>query len=145
MFGVVDDALAIGFEIRNRLLDDAQIIFKCGEQNFSNVQGPRLAKDGADRRLRIEQRFDVGIIFGSAFDAAGGTEGGDQCILPLHIAGTLEEFNILWIRTGPAAFDEGDAKFIQFLRDADLVIARKREAFRLGSVAEGGVVDLYEG
>ena len=46
--------------------------------------------------LRIEQGLDVGIIFGSAFDAAGGTECGNERILPLHIAGALEEFNILW-------------------------------------------------
>ena len=46
--------------------------------------------------LRIKQGFDVGIVFGSAFDAAGGAERGDQRILPLHIAGALEEFNILW-------------------------------------------------
>ena len=144
MLGIIDDALAIGFEIRNRLFDDAQIIFERCEQNFPDVKSPCFAKDGADRRLRIEQRFDVGIVFGSAFDAAGGTERGDERVLPLHIAGALEEFNILRIRTRPAAFDKSDAKFIKFLRDANFVIARKREAFRLRSVAEGSVVNLMD-
>ncbi len=30
MLGVVDDALAIGFEISHRLFDDAQVIVECG-------------------------------------------------------------------------------------------------------------------
>ena len=134
--------LPLDFEIRDRLLDDAQVVFVGGLQNFLDVQRPRLAEDGADRRVRIEQRLDVGVVFGSAFDAAGRTERGDERILPLHVAGALEEFNILRIRAGPAAFDEGHAEIIESLRDADFVVGRKREAFGLGAVTQGGVVDL---
>src|SRR5215212_5857832 len=97
MFSIIDHALVIGFEINNRLLDDSEIIFEGCEQYFFDVQSPGLAKDRADRGLRIEQCFDVGIAFGSAFDAASRAERGDESILPLHIPGTLEEFNILWI------------------------------------------------
>src|SRR5690242_542639 len=61
---------------------------------------------------------------------------------PFHVTGAFKELNILRIRARPAAFDEGHAEFIQSLRHADLVIARKREAFRLGTIAECGVVDL---
>ncbi len=109
------------------------------------MQCPRLAEDGADRGLRIEQGFDVGIIFGSAFDAAGGTERRDEGILPLHVAGTFEELHIFGVRAGPAAFDEGHAELIQFLRHADFVICRKVEAFGLCPIAQGGVVNLNKG
>ena len=51
MLGVVDDALAIGFEIGDRLLDDAQVVFVGGLQNFLDVQCPRFAEDGADGRV----------------------------------------------------------------------------------------------
>src|SRR5215213_9207880 len=45
MFGIIDHALVIGFEISNRLLDDSEIIFECGQQHFLHVQSPGLAKD----------------------------------------------------------------------------------------------------
>src|SRR5215207_8203842 len=97
MFSVVDDALASRFEIFNGLLDEAEIVFECGEQNIGDMQRPRFAEDRADRCLRIEQGLDVGIVFWSTFHTTGGTKGSNECILPLHIAGTLEEFNILRI------------------------------------------------
>ena len=99
--------MPLAFEIGNRLFDDAQVIFEGGQQDFGDMQRPCLAEDGADRRVRIEQGLDVGIIFRAALDPAGGTEGCDQGILPFQVAGTLEEFNIFWVRAGPAAFDEG--------------------------------------
>jgi hypothetical protein len=44
MFGIVNDALAIGFEIGNRMLDDAQVVFVGGLQNFFDVQVHVLPK-----------------------------------------------------------------------------------------------------
>ena len=90
-------ALAVGFEIGDGIFDDAQVVFVGGLQDFLDVQRPGFAEDGADGRARIEQGFDVGVVFGSAFDAAGGAERRDQRILPFHVAGALEEFNILRI------------------------------------------------
>ncbi len=55
---------------------------------------PKMVQTGV---CEIEQGFDVGVVLGSAFDAAGGTERGNQRILPFHVVGALEEFNILWI------------------------------------------------
>ena len=77
-----------------------------------------------------------------SFDAAGGTKRGNERIFPLHVARALEEFNVLRVGSGPAAFDEGHAEIIESLRDADFVIGRKREAFGLRPVAESRVVDL---
>ena len=142
MLGVVDDAPVVGAQIGNGLLDDAQVVFQRGEQNIGDMQRPGLAENGADGCLRIEQRLDVGIVFGSAFDAAGGTECGDQRILPFHVAGALEEFNILGVRARPAAFDERHAEIVQFVARCGLCHWRKREAFGLGAIAQGGVVDL---
>jgi hypothetical protein len=62
-------------------------------------------------------------------NAAGGTKGCDETVRPLHIPRALKELNILWVRAGPAAFNEGNTKFIQFLCNADLIIGRKIKAF----------------
>jgi hypothetical protein len=60
----------------------------------------------------------------------------------VHITGTLEELNVFGVGTWPAAFDEGHADLVQPFGDADLVGARKRKAFGLSPVSQGGVVDL---
>lgn len=135
MLGIIDDPFAVCLEIRHGLLDDPEIIFERGLQNLPDMQRPCLAKNGTDRCMRIDQGLDIGVIFGAAFDAAGGAERRDQRVLPLRVAGTLEELDILWVRAGPAAFDEGHPQVIQALCYPDFVIARKREALRLGSVA----------
>ena len=124
------------------MLDDAQVDVQGRLQNIGDVKRPRFAKDGADRRIRIEHGFDAGIVFRSAFDAASRAECRDQRVLPLYIAGALEEFHILWIRAGPAAFNERHSQFIEPLRNANFIVGRKREAFRLRSVAQSRVVDL---
>src|SRR6266498_3329953 len=142
MFRIINHAFVVAFEVGHRLFNDAQVIFECGEQHFLDVQRPCLAEDRTDWRLRIDERFDIGIIFRPSFDAASGAERGDKRILPLYITGTFKEFYILRVGTGPATFYEGNAEFIQFLSDTDFVIARKRKAFRLSSIAEGGVVNL---
>src|SRR6266511_2521594 len=142
MFSIIDHALAMGFKIGNRLFNDTKVIFKRGQQYFLDMQSPRLAKDRADRRLRIEQCFDVGIVFRSTFDTAGRAKCSNQCVLPWYITSTLEEFNIFWIRPRPATFDKGHTEFIQFLCDADFVIARKCKTFRLRPIAESSVINL---
>src|SRR5690349_8453951 len=109
------------------------------------MQGPRLPKDGADRRMGVDQGPYVGVIFGSAFDPAGGAERSDERILPLHRTCAFEEFHVLGVRARPASFNKRYPEFIQLLCDANLVIARKREAFRLGPITEGCVVNLYKG
>ena len=89
-------------------------------------------EDDANIKALIDSHTPVCTIFGKTWT--------------LHVKEvlltTLEEFNILGVGTWPAAFNKGNAEFIQFLRNADLVIARKRKAFRLSPIAEGGVVDL---
>ncbi len=127
--------MPLDFQIGNRLLDDAQVIVQGCQQDVGNVQRPRFAKESADGRMRIDQGFDVGVVFGPAFDAAGGTEGCDERILPFEVAGALEEFNVLGVGAGPAAFDEGHAKAVEPVGDADFVVGRKREAFGLGAVS----------
>jgi hypothetical protein len=51
MLGIIDDPLAIGFEIRHGLLDDPEIIFERGLQNLLDVQRPCLAENGTDRGM----------------------------------------------------------------------------------------------
>src|SRR5207249_5171022 len=64
------------------------------------------------------------------------------CLRQFEIASAREVFGVLRVARGVAAFDEIDADLIQPLRDLQLVLQREADAFTLGAVAEGGVVDL---
>ena len=114
VFRIVDHALAVIPEIRDGMLDDAQIIVGRGEQDVRDVQRPRLAENGADRCPRIEQGLDVDIIFGAGFNPACSSECGNERRLPLQVTGALEELNIFRIGAGPTTFDEADPKIIEF-------------------------------
>src|SRR6188472_1350887 len=60
----------------------------------------------------------------------------------LEIATALEEFGVLRVGAGPAALDEGHPEAVEPLGDAQLVVAAERDPLALGSVAQGGVVEL---
>ncbi len=109
MLGVVNDAAALGAQVSHRLLDDAQVVLQRGEQHIGDVQGPGFAEQGANRRPRLDQRLDVGIVLRAALGPAGGAKGGDQRGFPLQIAGALEKLDILRVGARPAAFDESHA------------------------------------
>ena len=55
---------------------------------------------------------------------------------------SLKKAMSLGLRARPPPFDVMDAQFVQLLGDADLVRHQKRNVFRLGSVAQGGIVQL---
>src|SRR4030067_2210710 len=118
MFGVVYNALAVGFELKHGLFDYPQVGVERGEEDISDVKRPRFAKDCANRRSRIYERFDVGVAFGLASDTASGTKCADERIPQFHITSAFKELNILWIRTVPAAFNERNGAFLPFLRNA---------------------------
>ncbi len=143
MFGVIDDTLPVRLQIGHGLFDHPEVILEGGLQNVRDMQCPGFTENRADRGARIEQGADIGIVLGPPFSPAGGTEGCEAGILPRQVTGALEEFNVLWIRARPATFDERHTQIIKPLRDPELVICRKGEAFRLGTVAQGRVVDLY--
>src|SRR5690349_2813178 len=130
-------------QVGYRLLDNAQIVFQSRLQHFFYMQGPGFSKNGANRGMGVDQGFDIGIIFGSPFHATGRAEGSDESVLPLHILGTFEKFNIFRIGARPATLNEGYSEIVELLRDTDLIIPRKSKTFRLGSIPECGVVDLY--
>src|SRR5262249_39186470 len=74
--------------------------------------------------------------------APGHAEGADFGIRQLHFAGASKVFSVLGVARGVAALNEIDADFIQPLRDLQLVLQRKTDAFALSAVAERRVVDL---
>ena len=63
-------------------------------------------------------------------------------MFPLNVARPLEEFDIFRVGTGPTAFNERHAEFVQFASNANLINPRKGQAFPLGAIAQGGVIDL---
>ena len=145
MLSVVDHAPALGLEVGQRLLDDAQVVLEGGAQHIGDMQRPGLANHSADRRTGVEQRLDVGVIFGAAIHPAGGTEGCHQGMFPPYVARPFEELGVLGVRARPTAFDKGYTQFVEFACNADLVGAGKRDAFALGAVTQSGVVDLDHG
>ena len=74
-----------------------------------------------------------GIVFGAGatIDTAGRAECGDECMFPSNVAGTLKEFHILRIRSGPSAFDIVHTEFVQFSSNSLFVIKAEADAFAL--------------
>ncbi len=102
-----------------------------------------LADDGDDGGLGIEEGFHAGVFFGFGSAAAGHAEGGDFGGCQLDVGDFFEEGGVLWIGEGESAFDVIYAEEVEFLGDLELVLKGEVEAFALGAVAEGCVVDFY--
>lgn len=73
--------------------------------------------------------------------AAGAAEGGDFGVFEGFLFGEVEEFDVFGVGAWPSAFDVMDAEVIEFACDADFVEGAEVDAFALGSVAQGGVVE----
>ena len=142
VFSVVHHGLPVILQISYGVGDHGQILIRFHAQDLQYVQEPGLAHDGDHGGLGVEQHADLVVVFDRNPLLPGEAEGGDLGILPLPATGLLEEFEILGIGTRPTTFDVMHPKLIQLLRNPKLVGQGKVDAFTLGSVAEGGVVDF---
>ena len=76
---------------------------------------------------------------------AGAAEGGNLRILEREFADAIEEFKVFGIGgIRPPALDVLNTEFVEALRDHQLVIQRKCDAFGLCAVPQGGIVYLYK-
>ena len=60
MLGVVKHLAPGRLTKRDRVADHPQILFQGRVEHVRDVQVPSLADNGNDRRLRVEQGFDIG-------------------------------------------------------------------------------------
>ena len=123
--------------------DHRQVLFGRRLQHLEDVQQPGLAEDRDDRRVGVEQQAHLVVVRRRAMslrrvepNAASRARRNVRCLR------LLEELDVLGVRARPAALDVVDAEGVEPLGDAQLVGDREGDAFALGAVAQGGVVDF---
>ena len=144
VLGVVDHALALGDEEGHRLADHGQVLVAADLDDLLEVQAPGLADERADRRERLGDDPQRGVVLGARVAAAGHAEGahvGPQAL----VLEPLEQLGLLRVRGREAGLDERDAEVVEHVRHAHLLLHGQRHAVALHAVAQGGVVDRDPG
>jgi hypothetical protein len=142
VFRVVDDELAVRFEVSHGVGNHRQVFVARRLDDFAHVQRPRLAENRDHRGFGVEQQAH--LIVGLDLDvfAARRSERRQPRTAERTALGLLEELDVARIRARPATLDVMDPECVQSLGNAQFVGHGKRDAFALRAVAEGGVVDL---
>src|SRR5207302_562966 len=86
----------------------------------------------------------VVVVDGRGFFARR-AEGCEAGVLELLLLGLREKFDVLRIRSGPAAFDVMNPERVELLGDAELVRDREIDAFALRTVTQGRIVYFHLG
>ena len=142
VLGVVDDLRHVLLEVSQGIVDQLQVLFQTDAQRLVDMEVPGLAEDGDDIGLGLDQGADIVVLVRRGFGPAGRTESSDLCLLQGHLADVLEKSDVLGIGARPAALDVVDPQFVELLGDADLVLDQKGDILGLGSVPQGGIVEL---
>ena len=144
VLGVVDDLLEVLVEVGDRVADHGEVFLERGAERRGDVEVPRLAEDGDDRRPRFHEGLEVRIFLGPDARPARGPEGADLGRLEHGALHALEEAQVFRVRARPAPLYIVDSQGIEPLGDPDLVFHGKGHALALRTVAERGVVELDE-
>ena len=142
MLGVVEHFRGILLEVFERIEDQLEILLQRDAQRFTDMEIPGFAEDGDGIRLGLDQGDDVIVFIRGDFCPAGGTEGSDLGLFELFFLDVLEKGDILGITARPTPFNIVDPQFIKLMGDTDLVLNQKRDILRLGSVAQGCIVQF---
>ena len=103
----------------------------------------RLGHQRDRRAPAVEQRLHLGVIGHCDAGPPGRTERHQVGALEVSSgASPGEELGVLGQRPRPAALDEPDPELVEQPGDRQLVGDRVRDAFTLGAVSQGGVVDV---
>jgi hypothetical protein len=86
--------------------------------------------------------MDVRILGGRCTGPAGASEGDDRGMRKGNRFDLLEKLEVLRVGTRPSPFDVVDAQLIQLFSNAEFVLNGERNIFRLGTVAESGIVEF---
>ena len=142
VFGVVDDEPAVVLQMSDRVSDHREVLLGRRLQNLPDVQQPRLAEDGDDRRLGLDEQPDLIVLLHADVLAARRAERRQSRVPERAVFRLLEELDVLGIGARPAAFDVVHAERVEALGDAQLVRDGERDALALRAVAQRRVVDF---
>ena len=140
MLCIVDDLPAVRGEMRHRVFNNLEILLISDLKRSPYVKEPALAEDGHNRRLRFQQCPDVRIVLNPVLCPARAPKCGKSCVPECEQTRPPEEFDITWIRAGPAAFNIVDAEFVQRTHHVQFVVNREAYVFPLGSIPEGCII-----
>ncbi len=140
VLGVVDDFPPQALQVGDAVADHPQVLVPVGLEHPLHVEYGGLADQGHDRRLRLEQRPQVGVVLRASARAPGHPERGHLGPAQPCLGDAAEELGILGVRSRPAAFEIVNAQVVQAPGDLQLVLDGERKPFALGPVAERRVV-----
>jgi len=145
VFRVIDDFASLFFEDGDGVGDHAKVFDGGSAKDFFNVKEPAFTEDGDDGGFCFEEEADLGIGGGVDVGSTGGTEGGEFGGAPVEFAGLGKEVSILVVGAWPTAFDVVEAVGGEAFGEAKFIGEGEVDAFALGTIAQGGVVESESG
>src|SRR5207249_6184812 len=106
------------------------------------VQRPQFADERHRRRLRRQERAEVGILLGPHAGLARGAEGHELRVAQREGTRAPEELRVLGIGARPAALDVVHAEAVEQPRDLQLVVDREAEPLALRAVAQRRIEEV---
>jgi hypothetical protein len=141
VFRVVDNFPALFLQKSNGIGDHAEIFDGGGTENFLHVKKPAFSEDGNDGRFGLEEKADLGVVGGFDVRSASGAEGSKFTGAPTEFSGFGKKIPILVVGTGPTALHVVKSVGCEPFGEAEFVGKGEVDAFALGTIAKGGVVD----
>ena len=141
MFRIIDDLFTLFLEVANGIFDHIKIFFGSCPEHIRNMEEPGFPKNGNHRSGRVEEEFNLCILFNGSICPTSGTEGCNAGMGKLEFFRFLEKRHVPRITARPSAFNVIDPKLIKFFSNAHLGGYGKGNPFRLGAVAQSSVVN----
>jgi hypothetical protein len=142
---VIDDFASLFFEDGDGVGDHAKVFHGGGTKDFFDVKEPAFSEDGDYGGFRLEEEADLGIGGGVNVGSAGGAEGGEFGGAPVEFSGLGKEVSIFVVGARPTAFDVVKTVGGEAFGEAKFIGEREVNAFALGTIAQGGVVEGESG
>ena len=144
MFSIVNQFAAVTFHIGHGVLDELNVLVRCGSQYVRDVELPGFSKERYDFGTGIQKGIQDGIFFRRIVRPSSTPKSGNLGIRVGVFGCPYEELQVLRIRRiRPSTFDEVNTQVIESLRNAKLVINGEGYPFGLCAVAKCCIVDLY--
>ena len=142
MLGIVEHLTTLGFQEGHGVRNHGDVFRGSRAEHLLDMQEPGLAKNGYYRGLGLQKQGHLRVFFHRDFLTPGGTKSSDLGVLPTLLGSLLEEFNVARIGARPTPFDVVNAKGIKALGQPNLISDREIDAFTLGTIPQGRVVNF---
>ena len=107
VLGVEEHTQVVGDEVAHRITHHVDRFVERRAQRLRDVAVPRLGHDAGDRRARVDEIGQDGVILGPHAGTARRPEGDQRRRGELQLlAGPGEELDVLGVGAGPAALDD---------------------------------------